>query len=115
MLSVLLQSIVLALKGVTKGKVFDLVNNQNDYQTMIEFSDEAILKKEDLKNNDKQYSPLFAYGAVRSNICGKTKDELGFLTLFSNDIDLYDPLEWLTYLYHKELKDDKLIISLEEA
>lgn len=113
--TLLLQSIVLALKGVVVGKVFDLVSGAKDYQTNIEFSDEAMLAKKDLEESANSYSNLLAYGSSRNYACGKNEDKLGFLTLFENDIDLHNPNEWLVYLDHKEAKKEDLIISVKQA
>ena len=113
--TLLLQSIALALKGVTEGEVFDLAKSQKDYKTSVVFSDGAKLNKADLADESNPYPPLLAYGAHRNGICGNTKDELGYLTLFANDIDLYDPKEWLTYLDYKQSKNEPTIISVEGA
>jgi predicted ATPase len=113
--TLLLQSIVLALKGVAKGKIFDLVDSQKDYQTHIELSNQTKLTKENLEKNKELHLDLLAYGANRNYSCGKKEDKLGFLTLFENDIDLYNPIRWLTYLDHKEAKDENTIIPLKNA
>lgn len=113
--TLLLQSIALGLRGVVVGKVFDLVNSQKNYKTNITFSDKTRLTKQDLEENKKSYPNLLAYGANRNHSCGNKEDELGFLTLFSNDIDLHNPNEWLIYLDHKKAKGEDLIISVDEA
>lgn len=81
---------------------------------------ELILKATD--SNDTEFNfwdlsfaeNIFAYGVNRSRTQGK-KDKYNFMTLFSNEIELNDPIEWLKDLDHYEKSGDFSQIPLVEA
>ncbi len=103
--TLLLQSIVLALRGVEEGTVFNLVDKQN-YSTNIELSNGSKLSKSYVRKNP--FENLLAYGTSRNILCGQKNDEVGYLTLFDNGYDLGNPVEWLIKLYNIEEYDTKL-------
>ena len=108
--TLLLQSIVCALKAVEKGVIFDMLKNEKPKFSIID-SDEKVY------NGDKEntYENVLAYGANRNNNCLSKEDEVGYLTLFDASLDLKDPIKWLINLEHSELRGDKNILSLKEA
>jgi len=80
-----------------------------------------ILKAKD--NNNVEYDFLdlnfaeniFAYGVHRSRTKGK-EDKYGFMTLFSNEIELTHPVTWLQKLdYYESKKDFKSPFPLKNA
>ncbi|MEA3353766.1 MAG: AAA family ATPase, partial [Campylobacterota bacterium] len=110
--TLLLQAIVLSLKGIEEGRVIDFLKDTDD-----EFS----LKIEDSLQNSfdprskKYYRNILAYGAHRNNNCKTEDDETGYMTLFDNSIDLKDPKKWLIDLYNAEKSNELNIMSVESA
>ncbi len=58
---------------------------------------------------------IFAYGVNRNKIKGLKKDNYNFMTLFSNEIELQNPVNWFVKLYNFEREKDYRLIPLENA
>lgn len=108
--TLLLQAIALGLKGIEEGDVFNLVKSQKEYSLNIEDSNKNIYT-----STDETYKNFFAYGVNRNNNCRGEKDEVGYLTLFTDSFDLKNPIEWLKYLDHSEKSDKENIITVANA
>lgn len=109
--TLLLQAITIALAGVKEGDVFDLVKEQNSYHLSISDSQGGKYNQK----SDKPYNNILAYGASRNNYCQIKDDEVGYLSLFSNEYDLKSPIKWLQYLDYSEKTDKINIITVKKA
>ncbi len=120
--TILLQSILLALKGNTGNEtVFSYLNQNDKFQgnnkelkliaNMV--FDELIFNKNH-KEQEGGYDNIFAYGVNRLRESDKNPDKEGYLTLFDADTYLTSPEQWLKdsqldYLtYQKKQSDNKL-------
>ena len=107
--TLLLQAIAIGLKGVLEGDVFDLVKNQTNRDISINLQDQMFF------SDTFEYKNLFAYGSHRNNSCKIEIDKTGYLTLFSNKLDLNDPVEWLKKLYNAKNAHEDTTPTLKEA
>ena len=109
--TLLLQAITCALKGVNEdgqGSFRDIKDSFN--LNIIDTLDKSYKCEE---NNI--YKNLLAYGANRHNNSNTKEDESGFLTLFTNNLNLKNPIKWLITLDHSESKGEKNFISVNQA
>jgi len=111
--TLLLQAIVISLVGINQGKVFDLVNQERDFTFFAENIDGAVFSSNTIQGS--VYNYLIAYGASRNNFCQIKEDDSGYLTLFGNEYDLKNPIQWLIDLYNAKSANAKVVISLDEA
>jgi len=107
--TLLLQAIVIALKGVQEGRVFDIIKSQQKSTFNITIDNTTF----DIKQS--QYRNLFAYGSNRNNSCKMEIDKTGYLTLFDYSIDLNNPIEWLKELYNANKSGENTTISLDKS
>jgi len=98
------------LENIAKNPDFKFVTTDNENN---EFTSE--------KQDNLYLKNIFAYGVYRYSTI-KEEDSYEFLTLFTNEYSLINPVKWLIELYNRELeektKDKNLIdphISLEKA
>jgi len=112
--TLLLQGIILGIKGVETGEIFDFTKKLKEYNIKIKDHNQNLF---DYKNSIdfKTASNIFAYGVSRNQTCDKKEDELGYLTLFNSCIDLYNPIKWLQQLDYSEKSNEKNIVSLSTA
>ena len=106
-----LQSIVIALKGIQVGEIFDLIKTQTNSYISIDKNNPFPINN----TSNCLYIPLLAYGASRNNNCQLKEDNTGYLTLFSGEYDLKSPIKWLIDLYNAQNAKEKTIISLSNA
>jgi predicted ATP-binding protein involved in virulence len=106
-----LQSIVIALKGIRVGEIFDLIKTQTDSYISIEKDNPSPINH----TSNCLYIPLLAYGASRNNNCQLKEDNTGYLTLFSGEYDLKSPIKWLIELYNAQNAKEETVISLDNA
>ncbi len=104
--TLLLQAIAIGLRGVEDGEIFNLLRNQEGYQISIKDSHNQLLYK---------YQNIIAYGALRNSVCQMKEDKAGYLTLFSGEYDLKNPIEWLLALDYSQKAGQKSVISVEDA
>jgi predicted ATP-binding protein involved in virulence len=109
--TLLLQAITIALAGVKEGDVFDLVKNQQEYSLVVWDTQ----KNEYNQNAQDAYEYILAYGASRNNYCQLKEDHTGYLSLFTSEYDLKNPIEWLQYLDYREKDEKRNIISVTRA
>lgn len=105
-----LQALVLGLKGVEEGEVFDLAKTQKESSFEVISSN-----KISYMGKEEKYKNLFAYGANRNNNCQMKVDETGYLTLFDASLDLKNPVDWLKYLDHSEKAEKTNVVSVKQA
>jgi len=115
-----LQSIILALKEKQEdGVIFNFIKNQKKGKGKgieIEAIDSENKKYSfGLDEEVESYKNIFAYGVNRNRNDSDKKDELGYLSLFSEDEYLDNPIKWLQYLDYKESRGEKSAISLAFA
>lgn len=117
--TILLQSILLALKGnENEGVVNDVVKYNYNKKLLLSANDsngENYQFKDIAKDQQTSLKNIFAYGVSRFNTHKEKKDKTGYLTLFSNDQYLESPVNWLQYIDHKEAKGLPVAVNLEEA
>ncbi|KIM06782.1 MAG: hypothetical protein KU38_11820 [Sulfurovum sp. FS08-3] len=109
--TLLLQAITIALAGVKEGDVFDLVKSQQEYSLVVWNTQ----KNEYNQNAEDAYEYILAYGASRNNYCQLKEDHTGYLSLFTSEYDLKNPIEWLQYLDYREKDEKTNIISVARA
>ncbi|MEA2029675.1 MAG: AAA family ATPase, partial [Campylobacterota bacterium] len=109
--TLLLQAITIALAGVKEGDVFDLVKSQQEYSLVVWDTQ----KNEYNQNAEDAYEYILAYGASRNNYCQLKEDHTGYLSLFTSEYDLKNPIEWLQYLDYREKDEKRNIISVTRA
>jgi len=109
--TLLLQAIAISLKGVQKDGQERFREIQDTFNLGILNSDNTLYTSIE----DNIYKNLFAYGSNRNNNCQIKEDEVGYLTLFDNSLDLKDPIKWLQFLDYSENKDEDNIISVSQA
>jgi len=109
--TLLLQAIAIALKGVEKDgqERFREIKSQFDL-TVVDSSNTPYQADE-----NKSFQNMFAYGANRNNKSQQKDDEVGYLTLFDNSLDLKDPIKWLQFLDYSENKNENNVISVIQA
>lgn len=117
--TLLLQSILLALKGNKNIGVISEFLKQNTAKNLkLQATDSKGVKYEFEANGSEQkssYEHIYAYGVNRFRNDSDKQDEHGFLTLFSHEEYLENPLKWLQHLDYKEAKGENPEISLEKA
>ena len=111
--TLLLQAILIALVGVKTGEVFDFILMHSDFSLNLLIRDSHNKKYSEF--NKKKYPYILAYGASRNNYCQMKEDTTGYLTLFTGEYDLKNPVKWLQYLDYSEKADKKNIITVIEA
>ncbi len=115
----LLQAILLAIRGnPNEGIVSDVIKeNPNERLSLIStLVDGTEFKYQPKPKKDTEiYKNIIAYGVNRFRNDSEKVDNTGFLTLFDHEQYLNSPVQWLTYLDYKELKQDFSGISLERA
>jgi len=113
--TMLLQSIILALKG--NQEEGDIINylKDNSFKTPKLEATDINQKKYSFSKSQNNYQNAFAYGVSRFKINSEQKDETGYLTLFSYDKYLENPVKWLQNLKFRELEGDFNHIGLEKA
>ncbi|MEZ4885198.1 MAG: AAA family ATPase [Chitinophagales bacterium] len=117
--TILLQAIVLALRGNQNvGTVTDVVK-QNTHKKMSLLAETSDGKKyiysENPKNQKNSFSPVFGYGIDRFRNDSDKIDKVGYLSLFDKETYLENPEKWLQHLDYKETKGDTSEISLSQA
>lgn len=117
--SILLQGIVLALKGNQNiGVVSDMVKQNTQENLRLEAKDSKGKNynyQENPKEQGNSYQNLFAYGVNRFRNDTDSKDTEGYLTLFNHEQFLESPEKWLQHLDYKEAKNGDSGISLATA
>jgi len=117
--TILLQAIVLALRGNQNiGAISDIVK-QNTHEKMSLFAQTSDGKKytfsENPKNQKNSFSPVLGYGIDRFRNDSDKIDKVGYLSLFDKETYLENPEKWLQHLDYKETKGDTSEISLSQA
>jgi len=113
--TILLQSIILALKGnQEEGDIINYLKYNNFKNPKLDVSD-INLKKYSFSKTQYIYENAFAYGVSRFKMNSEEKDETGYLTLFSYDKYLENPVKWLQKLKFRELEGNYNHIGLEKA
>lgn len=117
--TILLQAILLALKGnKNEGVVIDVVKENPHKPLLLTATDEKGTKyeyKENPKAKTHSYENIFAYGVNRFRNDSDQQDKQGYLSLFNHDQYLENPVKWLQHLDYKEAKGDHSAISLAKA
>lgn len=115
--TLLLQSIILALRGVANGVVKDYLDNSSETPEIeISFEDGSTSSFEaNLQNEDLLSQSIYAYGVSRNQNDSDKKDKSGYLTLFSSEQYLNNPVKWLQYLDYKRAKGETDGLSIELA
>lgn len=122
--TILLQAILLALKGNSGNEtIFSYINQNEDFQNrenpelekkLILSAKLKKLSKYEFKTNHKEqkssYQNIFAYGVNRLRKSDKETDKEGYLTLFDSDVYLTSPMQWL-----KDIQLDFLNYQDKEA
>ena len=108
--TLLLQAIAIGLKGVREGYVFDIVKNLDNYSINLKLQNNISFDEQ--KHN---FENIFAYGSNRSNSCKMEIDKSGYLTLFNQSLDLYNPIDWLIELYNAKKDGYNNVIELDGA
>lgn len=109
--TLLLQAIAIALKGVQKDGQEKFREIKDKYSLTLLDSKQ---QKYGLDENNLHIN-MFAYGVNRNNNYQTKEDEVGYLTLFDNSLDLKDPIKWLQYLDYSESKNENGVISVIQA
>ncbi|MFT6962225.1 MAG: putative ATP-binding protein involved in virulence [Flammeovirgaceae bacterium] len=116
--TLLLQSIVLALVGNNQeGEVIKfLKDNPTDFKIEATNDKEQVHKYlVNPKTKTTKHNNVFGYGINRFRSDAQEKDEAGYLSLFSSEQYLENPIQWLIHLDHKELRNEINIIPLRTA
>lgn len=125
--TILLQAILLSLKGNTGNEIiFSFINQNENFQSKIDKSNKSLKLEAkvlntfgyDFKINHKEqeynYQSVFAYGVNRLRKNEKEADTEGYLTLFNSDTYLTSPVQWLKdvqldyWNYINKLKNNQL-------
>jgi len=108
--TLLLQAIAIALKDCESDGQGSFRAKKGEFELAITTEDKTLY------NGQKEpYKNLFAYGSNRNNSCKSNEDKSGYLTLFSHESELTDPIKWLQYLDYNERSGKKNILSTVEA
>ena len=111
-----LQSIILALKEKQEdGVIFDFIKDEKKDIKIEAIDSEKKKYSFGLDEEVESYKNIFAYGVNRNRNDSDKNDKLGYLTLFSEDEYLDNPIKWLQYLDYKESRGEKSAISLDFA
>lgn len=117
--SLLLQAITLATQGNQNiGTVIDVVKQNTRKKLALSATDSQKNKYQYETNPEKQktrFEHLLAYGVNRFRNDSDQRDKNGFLTLFSHEEYLENPVKWLQHLDYKESKSEVDSISLATA
>jgi len=105
-----LQALIIGTVGVKDGEVFELVKNQKNLSISIKDNQDKIYTNE----NKQEYKYILGYGASRYSFCQIKEDKSGYLSLFSSEYDLKDPVEWLKYLDYKQKNNEISPITIDE-
>ncbi len=108
--TLLLQAIAIGLKDCQE-------DGQGVFRKIRDsFSINILFKNNHTFNTSKdEYKNIIAYGSNRNNSCKMDIDKSGYLTLFDNSLDLYDPINWLIEIYNAEQSDEIPVVTLEKA
>ncbi len=108
--TLLLQAIAIALKDCE-------ADGQGAFRAKKGEFDLAITTEDKMLYNGQgaPYKNLFAYGSNRNNSCKSNEEKSGYLTLFSHELELIDPIKWLQYLDYNERSGKKNILSTSDA
>ncbi len=112
--TLILQSIILALKGVENGTVKDYLNSSDKINITLNLDDETSHSFSEEKKGSA-HCQIIAYGVSRNRNDSDKKDESGYLTLFSSEQYLNNPVKWLQYLDYKRAKGESDALSVELA
>ncbi|MCP4133001.1 MAG: AAA family ATPase [bacterium] len=117
--TILLQAILLALKGNrNEGDVIKFIKHNpmgDPLLSAVDSNSKSYLFKENPKEQEESYENIFAYGVSRFRNDSDKKDQEGYLTIFSYDQYLDNPVKWLQHLDHKELSGEAITITLAKA
>ena len=119
--TLLLQSILLGLKdNQVAGVVLDDYIRENPYQTKLSIHTIDAQKKgysftDGLEKHPHPYNHVFGYGINRFRHDSDKKEREGYLTLFSHEQYLENPVEWLQNIDYREKSGGTLKISLTIA
>jgi|GEM_PF-1629728 len=117
--TLLLQSMLLALRGNRNiGFISDFLKDNSHDEMVLRAADsngEVYQFHENPKEKRSTYNNVFAYGVNRFRNDSDKKDKEGYLSLFSHEQYLENPIKWLQHLDYKESKGDISSISLEAA
>jgi len=115
--TLLLQGILLGLIGnQNNGLILEYLSQNTNYK------EEVLLRAIDSKENIfdfnkdlKNRNSIFAYGINRFQNDSDKKEELGYLSLFSHNEYLENPIKWLQHLDYQEKSVDLPDIPLTKA
>jgi predicted ATP-dependent endonuclease of OLD family len=117
--TILLQSILLALRGnQNQGVVIDFIkqNPFDDMELTATTADQQTYRFEtNPKEQTNSYPFVFAYGVNRFRNDSDQKDTEGYLSLFSHEQYLENPVKWLQHLDYREARQLPTPVSLELA
>ncbi len=91
--TILLQNILFQLKGTN----FFKTKKTTDVSQIID-----VFKSENINYENKIFSDVLAYGVNRNNLSRGLKESFEFMTLFSNEYKLRNPIDWLIKIYNIE-------------
>ena len=118
--TLLLQAILLGLKDNRVTGVASDYIDENPHQAHLAINVKDSEKKEyqftdGLGKQPNPYQPIFAYGINRFRNDSDQKEEEGYLTLFSHEQYLENPVKWLQNIDYREKSDEDPSISLKMA
>lgn len=108
--TLLLQAIAIALKDCEADGQGAFRAKKGEFDLAITTEDKTLYN-----GQEEPYKNLFAYGSNRNNSCKSNEDKSGYLTLFSHELELTDPIKWLQYLDYNERSGKKNILSTSDA
>ena len=122
--TILLQAILLStklnsIKSATNKRYTGVVLENTEKNSDFKFSTIDNESNEFSSDNNLYLKNIFAYG-VNRNYTIKGKNDYEYLTLFSNEYSLINPVDWLIELHNRELEEKSTNkteshISLEQA
>ncbi len=112
--TLLLQSIILALHGTEEGKVLDYLKSSDQPKITLTLADGSACSFGSDNQDSKGYQ-IIAYGVGRNRNDSDKCDTSGYLSLFSGEEYLNNPVKWLQYLDYREAKGETGAISLAKA
>ncbi|MFK7980235.1 MAG: AAA family ATPase, partial [Saprospiraceae bacterium] len=117
--TLLMQAILLSLIGdLNIGLISDFLKSNNDNNlSLISTDEQGNFSGININSENKKvsYSRIYAYGVNRFQNDSDKKDKYGFLTLFSHNEYLENPVKWLQHLDYQEKSGNQPDIPLEKA
>jgi len=116
--TLVLQAILLALRGNTRnGVVIEHLNHNQHLQKLQASDSEATIYsyKDNYNEQKTSCTNVFAYGVNRFHNKAFERETEGYLTLFSNRFSLISPAEWLQAIDYAELKGEPQNITTKIA